>query len=254
MPRPEYYETDAAVAEYLLFPYGPSEQVLPWNPGPREALDYPVRCVSEMLEPARLPSRARALDLGCAVGRSTFELTRHCVEVTGIDQSRHFIEVACRLQADGSVPFDYVEEGELRASATAVVPPELDRSRVRFMTGDAEALEPGLGSFDVVLLANVVDRLEHPRRCLEALRGLVRTRGQLILTTPCTWLEAYTPRAQWPGGFERDGRPVRTLDTLRSLLEAEFSLHCVKDMPFLIREHARKYQWSVALGTSWIRR
>jgi hypothetical protein len=27
-----------------------------------------------------------------------------------------------------------------------------------------------------------------------------------------------------------------------------------KEIPFLIREHARKYQWSVAWGTRWVRR
>jgi hypothetical protein len=27
-----------------------------------------------------------------------------------------------------------------------------------------------------------------------------------------------------------------------------------KELPFLIREHARKYQWSVAWGTRWVRK
>jgi hypothetical protein len=31
-------------------------------------------------------------------------------------------------------------------------------------------------------------------------------------------------------------------------------LKLVKDLPFLIREHARKFQWSVALATVWRRR
>ena len=38
-----------------------------------------------------------------------------------------------------------------------------------------------------------------------------------------------------------------------SILEA-FDLIAVKDLPFLIREHARKFQWSVAEATIWRRR
>jgi putative 4-mercaptohistidine N1-methyltranferase len=250
----DFYETERALAEYLLFHYGSAEQVLPWAFGPASALHYPARCVSECVEIARLPGQARALDLGCAVGRSTFELARHCSEVVGIDYSHRFIEVARHLQQHGSMPYAYVEEGQLTTPAMAVVPAGIARSRVTFEQGDALALRPNLGAFDVVLLANLVDRLREPRRCLESLPNFVRPGGQLILTTPCTWLEDYTARTHWLGGFEQDGRPVRTLETLRTVLDPHFTLTRTRDLPFLIREHARKFQWSVAQATVWIRR
>jgi putative 4-mercaptohistidine N1-methyltranferase len=205
------------------------------------------------LEIARLPARSRALDLGCAVGRSTFELARHCSEVIGIDYSRRFIEVARHLQQHGSIGYAYVEEGLLATPAMAVVPADIQRHRVTFEQGDAQDLRPDLGSFDVVLLANLVDRLRDPGRCLAALPAVVRPGGQLVLTTPCTWLEDYTARSHWLGGFEREGRPVRTLDTLQAVLAPHFALARTLDLPFLIREHSRKYQWSVAQGTVWIR-
>ena len=254
MSTSDFYETERALSEYLLFHYGSPEQALPWPFGPAGALDYPVRCVSECLEMARLPSRPRALDLGCAVGRSTFELARHCSEVIGMDYSHRFIEVARHLQQHGSVSYAYVEEGRLTTPATSAVPAEIDRRRVAFEQGDAQALRPDLGAFDVVLLANLVDRLRHPRRCLVSLPDRVRPGGQLIVTTPCTWLEEYTPRAEWLGGCEEDGRPVRTLETLHGLLAPHFTLSRTLDLPFLIREHARKFQWSVAQATVWIRR
>jgi putative 4-mercaptohistidine N1-methyltranferase len=246
--------TERALAEYLLFHYGSPEQVLPWAFGPAAALNYPARCVSECLEFARLPGQARALDLGCAVGRSAFELARHCPEVIGIDYSHRFIEVARHLQQQGSMSYAYVEEGHLTTPATAVVPAEIDRSRVTFEQGDALALRSDLGAFDVVLLANLVDRLREPRRCLVSLSDLVRLGGQLIVTTPCTWLEDYTAQSHWLGGFEQEGRPVRTLETLQGVLAPHFTLARTLDLPFLIREHARKFQWSVAQATVWIRR
>lgn len=254
MNGPGYYESDRALSEYLLFHYGTPDQTLPWAFGPATALAFPVRCVTECLNGARLPDHARALDLGCAVGRSTFELARHCTEVLGLDHSERFIEVARQLQRRGSLPYAYVEEGALTIPAEAVVPAGIDRQRVRFERGDAQALPPELGAFDVVLLANLLDRLPDPRRCLATLPGLVRPGGQLILTTPCTWLEDYTPRPNWLGGFEERGRPVHTLETLRRVLGAEFNLERSLDLPFLLREHARKFQWSVALATVWVRR
>ena len=66
-----FYETSKALSEYLLFHYGKPEEVLPWDFGPSDALDYPARCVSECVAADRLAANARALDLGCAVGRST---------------------------------------------------------------------------------------------------------------------------------------------------------------------------------------
>lgn len=254
MTTPDYYETERALSEYLLFHYGSAAEVLPWSFGPVSALDYSSRCVTECLDVARLPTPSRGLDLGCAVGRSTFELARHCSEVIGIDYSQRFVEVAVQLRQNGSFPYAYPEEGDLTTTATATVPAEIDRGRVAFEQGDAEALRSDLGRFDVVLLANLVDRLRQPRRCLRALGSLVTPGGQLIISTPCTWLEAYTPRSEWLGGVLQDGRPASTLDTLRSVLGPHFTLERTHDLPFLIREHARKFQWSVAQASIWTRR
>ena len=86
-----FYESDAAVEQYLLFHYGTPEQICPLLPEARTACGFPARCVSESLRHIVLQKRARALDLGCAVGRSSFELGRHFDEVVGIDFSGRFI-------------------------------------------------------------------------------------------------------------------------------------------------------------------
>ena len=248
------YETDKLLTEYLLFHYGAPEEILPYDFGPREALGYAERCVSECLDLQNLPAAARALDLGCAVGRSTFELARHCEDAVGIDYSARFIEAAKALQADGVIEYRRLEEGALGSDSRAKAPEGIDRARVRFETGDAMALRAGLGRFDVVLMANLIDRLQAPKRCLSQLPDLVKPGGQLIITSPYTWLEEFTPKTNWIGGFERDGREVTTFENLRSLLEPYFEFVAAKDLPFLIREHARKFQWSVAQATMWRRK
>ncbi len=248
------YESPRVLAEYLLFHYGAPEQILPFPFGPRDACEFPVRCVTQCLDFSRLPPDGRALDLGCAVGRSTFELARHATQVIGIDRSQAFIEAAQHLQATGLCHYTYTEEGELQLPGVARVPPDVDRSRVSFECGDAQRLRPGLGQFQVLLMANLLDRLENPASCLEQLPDLLTPGAQLVITSPYTWLEEFTPRRNWLGGFETGAERVTTFESLQKLLAPAFALERRLDLPFLLREHARKFQWGVADATLWIRR
>lgn len=238
------YETRRLLDEYLLFHYGSEAEVLPWKNGPREALNFPVRTVTELIDLPRTP--CDALDLGCAVGRSSFELSQSGMHVLGIDYSQSFVDAAITLAREGSMPYERVDEGSAKTLLVARVPENLRRDRVSFEQGDAMNLRADLGEYEIVHAANLLCRLPDPLKLLERLPSLVRPGGQLLLTTPCTWLEDFTPRANWPRGSTREW--------LTSLLEAHFDLCFVRDMPFLIREHARKYQWSVALGMRWRRR
>jgi putative 4-mercaptohistidine N1-methyltranferase len=248
------YETDKLLGEYLLFHYGSAAEVLPWGGGPFSALDYPARCVSECVDVSALPPDARALDVGCAVGRATFELARHCVEAIGIDYSRRFIEAAGVLARDGAIPYLRTDEGALVTRLIASVPAGIQRDRVKFECGDAQELRDSLGSFDVVLAANLIDRLREPARFLAQLSRLVKAGGQLVISSPYTWLTEFTDPANWLGGFVADGGPCTTLEGLKSALGADFTLVRTTDLPFLIREHARKYQWSVAQVSIWRRK
>ena len=244
------YESDRLVREYLLFHYGEPDEVLPWKHGPREALGFAVRCVRDLLNSSAVGRDPRALDVGCAVGRSSFELAGHCREVIGIDFSAAFIAAADKIRTMGALDYTFAIEGDRTASATARKPAGTDAARVKFEVGDAMDLRSGLGSFDVVLAANLLCRLPDPRAFLARVPELVKPGGQLLLTTPFTWLAEFTPRDKWIGGTaERE-----SADELTRLLEPHFELKLSKEIPFLIREHARKYQWSVAWGTRWVRK
>ena len=240
-----FYETDKALSEYLLFHYG--KPAIP-------AIHFAVQCVSECLDVSRLPRNARALDLGCAVGRSAFELARHSREVVAIDNSAAFIAAAKKLRDRGSLEFSHAWEGDLTVREVARPPAGVQRRRVQFEIGDAMNLRADLGVFDVVLMANLIDRLPDPRRCLDRLPALLRPGGQLIIASPYTWLESYTPRAKWLGGFARAKRPVLAADTLREILSPHFKFVARRNLPFLIWEHARKAQLGVSEATLWTRR
>jgi putative 4-mercaptohistidine N1-methyltranferase len=206
--------------------------------------------VRELLNSSAVGRDARGLDVGCAVGRSTFELAGHCREVIGIDYSAAFIAAAEKIRTAGSLDYTFAIEGERTASAIARVPAGADSARVKFEVGDAMTLRSDLEAFDVVLAANLLCRLPDPRVFLSRAPDLVKPGGQLLLTTPFTWLEEFTPRNKWIGGTEES----ESADELTRLLEPHFELKSSKEIPFLIREHARKYQWSVAWGTRWVRK
>lgn len=243
------YESDALLGQYLLLHYGRQEEVMPYEYGPLKALHFPLRCAQELVRAGGVIENARALDLGCAVGRSTFELARYTQEVVGIDFSHQFIKAASQLQKDGTLAYTRIDEGELGTPLVALVAPEIDRSRVQFQTGDACALPPDLGTFDLVLMANLIDRVPTPASMLGQLKDIVRPGGTVGITSPYTWMEEFTPKAQWLGGH--DGK--KTFDGLRAVLGPDFELTVKKDLPFLLREHARKFQWSVAEASFWRR-
>ena len=240
------YETQRLVDEYLLFHYGRDHEILPWEEGPVSALRFPERTVTELLPAHPDSSPVRALDVGCATGRSSFELSKTCQEVIGIDYSHAFIRAAQTIQAEGQLRYEIAREGHHADPLTAFIPDNIHPDRVNFQQGDAMDLPDSLGTFNLVHAANLICRLTEPARFLSRVPSLLKPGGFLILTTPCTWLAEFTPPDRWPTGS--------TFDWLKEILAPDFILLEQKDLPFLIREHARKFQWSVALGTVWQRR
>jgi len=245
--RPMIYESDRLLAEYLLFHYGTAEEILPAGgagpAGMAEALDFPVRTAARF----SAGTVDRGLDLGCAVGRSTFEMARSCREVTGVDFSHAFIAAAQALKRGEALRYERLDEGNLRTPLVARAPEGIDASsRVHFLQGDAMRLPMNFGGFDRVHAANLLCRLREPALLLRRLASLVNPGGELVVATPCTWLEEFTPRENWPQG--------RTLDWLAEWLTPDFTLLGTCDEPFLIRETARKFQWTLSQTSVWRRR
>ncbi len=240
------------MAEYLAFHYLDPADLLPKGvPTPRQVSNFPATCARLLLvqAKARKVRPCRALDLGCAVGRSSFELARRVPEVLGIDISRSFIRTARKLQNRGKLGFKLLEEGCLTRNAVARVPAGIDKARVRFTTGDALRLPKGLGSFDLVLAANLIDRVPDPKRLLsKILPSLVRCGGLLLLTSPYTWSADFTPPANWLASHSTD-----SFSALRSHLRSSFRLIHRQNLPFLLREHRRKFQFTFADATFWKR-
>ncbi|MFD2257657.1 putative 4-mercaptohistidine N1-methyltransferase [Luteolibacter algae] len=241
----EIYEDPTILAEYLLFHYGSEKEILleevSWPSGMRTALDFAVRT------PGNFSNKKcqRGLDLGCAVGRSTFEMSRCCERVIGIDFSQSFIRAANQLKEHGTLDYLRRDEAHITTPLRATLPDAIDPAKTTFVQGDAMNLPKDLGEFDRVHAANLLCRLSDPGLLLARFPDLVRSGGQLVLATPCTWLENFTPSDKWPTG--------NTLDWLISHLSESFDLMKTHDEPFLIRETSRKFQWTRSMLTVWNR-
>lgn len=69
------------------------------------------------------------MDIGCAVGRSTFELATQFGEVLGIDFSAAFVDKCNELKENGQALFCVPGEGELSERGVA----EISKHIVRLM-------------------------------------------------------------------------------------------------------------------------
>ena len=242
------YETDAAVTQYCEAHYGKTYFEVP---------NFPRRCAQACFEYTQGLPRRTALELGCAVGRASLELAREFDRVTGIDFSARFIRLAEQLKQKGNCHYELTEEGEVvsyHEARLAEMGLEDAADRVEFRQGDAANLKPQLGGYDLILAANMLDRLSQPKRFLQTIHERLNPGGVLVIASPYTWLEEFTKKENWPGGIRKAGEPYMTFDALVDLLSPNFKmLGKPRDIEFVIRETRRKFQHSVAEMTAWER-
>lgn len=240
------YETDTLVAQYCEFQYGDPSL------GTR---NFAQACAEYAIDFSTATPQKRALDLGCATGRASFELARVFDEVTGIDFSARFIQVGVQMQSEGSVAYARLEEGEITSRQHHTLKAlglEETAKRVTFWQGDACNLKAHFGGYDLILATNLIDRLYDPGLFLDTVHERLNEGGVLVLTSPYTWLEEYTEKEKWVGGhYDAKGDPVRTIDALRRRLDRHFELIATIDVPFVIRETARKHQHTIAQMSAW---
>jgi putative 4-mercaptohistidine N1-methyltranferase len=248
MPSSSIYETDKQLSEYAEFHYGDEYFSVP---------NFPKTLAQLAIQAMGGKPAAQALDLGCATGRATFELARHFAHVTGIDFSARFIELGVQLAGQGVARYTAVDEGELvsyRERKLADLGLDATRGKVAFFQGDACNLKPHFSGYDLILAANLIDRLYSPSQFLATVHKRLNMGGLLLLATPCTWLPEHTRREEWIGGFKKNGENFTTLDGLKEILAAHFSLkQGPLDVPFVIRETKRKFQHSYSEVTLWER-
>lgn len=245
------YETDILLSQYAEFHYGDERFGV---------ANFPRSLAEIAIDAQRRWGNGQftqALDLGCATGRASFELARAFERVVGIDFSARFIQAGVKLAESGVLRYTLADEGELVSYHER----RLDQlgladtaSRVEFWQGDACNLKEVFTGFDLVLAANLIDRLYRPRRFLADIGARIKPGGLLLIASPYTWLEEHTKREEWLGGFKKDGESYTTFDGLKDALAGNFELvDGPRELPFVIRETRRKHQHTLSELTIWRR-
>lgn len=239
------YETDESIAQYCEFHYGEENFAVK---------NFPKNSI-ELLEPyIKKSNTIKALDLGCSVGRSSFELAKTYGEVLGIDFSANFINVGVKLKKYESLTFNVKTEGDLfkeKSVSLRELGLEETKNKVSFMQGDACNLKDIYMGYDLIYCSNLIDRLYYPQKFLDDIQSRVNKDGLLVLLSPYTWLEDYTPKSNWLGGYIKDNKEVKTIDTLKENFEKNFELLDTIDVPFVIKETNRKYQHTISQMSIW---
>ena len=230
------YETRQYLHEYLFFHYAKPGALRTFKFVPRELLRFHERIREECLLPIANTRRARALDIGCAVGRFSFELSRVADEVFGIDNSKRFILAARNIAKRKAIEVHVHESGKEFSKRRVALPRGARPVNVRFQVGDAQNLRSiARHPFDIVAAINLICRLPSPGAFFRSLPDLVSPRGQLIIASPFSWLKEYTTPRNW-----------LSASNIEDLLQPQFQLVRRRDIPFVIREHRRKYQLVVS--------
>lgn len=184
------------------------------------------RCLARLLQLAGgAGASARVLDLGCAAGRTSFDLAAAApgALVLGIDLDPGLLRLAQRARA-GVVSYPRRRLGlvfDRRRFAVAAATAE-SAARVDFWACDALALPFAPGTAGLIAALNLLDCVAAPQRLLAGMTAGLAPEGRLLLATPYDWTPRATPVETWIGGHSQRGPTAGAAEPfLRALLTAE---------------------------------
>jgi putative 4-mercaptohistidine N1-methyltranferase len=242
------YDDQTVLGQYLDFHFGPCS-------------DYPVACATHCIEVMREVGAplGRALEVGGGPGRAGFELSKHFKHVDSGDYSQSFVDIAKQLVRDGKLEWSVASDmtaGVLTKRSIALE--DLKAGSIEFSRMDAQALPASLSGYDLICGFNLIDRLARPKDFLTSLKDRLNPGGVLVLSSPYTWLEDFTPKEEWLGAFKYgDNDGPSTYMGLKEVLQSEGfeEVKAPQDVWFRIDEldNGRKSQQTRAQMTFWRR-
>jgi SAM-dependent methyltransferase len=188
------------------------------------------------------------IDMGCAVGRTTFELARACDEIVlGVDLNFGMLKTAATILEKGYVSYPRRRGGiafEHRSFPAAFE----KATNVDFWVCDATALPVSGETFSAAVSLNVLDCVWSPFDHMKELGRIVMPGGSAVVSTPYDWTTNATPVEAWLGGHsQRSDHKGASPAVLRSLLSGgghpqaieELELISEEDSPWTLRLHDR---------------
>lgn len=183
-----------------------------------------------------------AVDIGCAVGGSTFALAERLQRLTvGIDLNFAMLRVASAALREARVRYARRRVGLVydRQERDVDVPA---REMVDFWCCDAAVLPFAPATFAFAASINVIDCLAAPREALAEIARALRPGGTALIATPYDWSPAATPVEQWLGGHSQRGANRGASEPVLRRMLTEVGLQIVSEepsVPWRLRLHER---------------
>ena len=147
------------------------------------------------------PQSGLALDLGCAVGRFTFELAQTHDLAIGLDNSETFIKTARKLMSKRTKKFQLKDEGDIHQPARIDLPATWQTANIDFIVADALHLPFQAQTVATANSLNLIDKVPNPLKHLQEMdRVCQKTNSQFLLSDPFSWSKEVAPTDLWLGG------------------------------------------------------
>ena len=171
------------------------------------------------------PTAGDALDVGCAVGRLSFELAATHDHVIGLDTSMAFIQKAREILTSKQIAFDLIVEGHLTEPQNYQFAENRDFSRVDFIVADALALPFRQRAFATTAAINLLEKVPDPLKHLSEINRVLRSQSAMFLfSDPFSWDEAVSSPERWLSGNGNARYSARGIDTMRRMFSGEFGV------------------------------
>ncbi len=166
-----------------------------------------------------------ALDVGCAVGRLSFELARKHDYVIGLDTSISFIRKAREILDRKCLDFELIVEGFLTESRKFCFDTSWNLEAIDFIVADALALPFRPQAFATVAAINIVDKVPYPLKHLEEVNRVLRREESVFLfSDPFSWDPKVSPPERWLGGRRNGHFRSRGINTIRELFSGAYGV------------------------------
>ena len=164
-----------------------------------------VRCLDAGLALAGGTPQSPVIDIGCSVGRTSFELANRTDGlVLGVDLHLPMLRIARRVLETGTVSYARRRVGIVYDRRDFDVAFD-NAERVDFWACDAMALPFRDAGFGHAMALNVLDCVNAPRDFLDRVRQILRPGGTAVMSTPYDWSTGATPVETWIGGHSQRG-------------------------------------------------
>ena len=172
------------------------------------------------------PRKGDALDVGCAVGRLSLDLSATHSRVIGVDTSTSFIAKAREILGTKELDFELIIEGRLTEHRHLPLHYGWNFQNVEYIVADAMALPFSRSRFASVAAINVLEKVPDPyQHLVEVNRVLEKQSSSFLFSDPFSWDPAFSSPERWLGGTNGNGTySQRGIETMRRFFAGEFGV------------------------------